>query len=49
MESELSLIIKAELIELSSDENMRMRFNEISCDKFWISIKSKYLELLKIA
>ncbi|XP_008190240.1 protein FAM200A-like [Acyrthosiphon pisum] len=38
-----------ELIELSSDENLRIKFNETTSDKFWISIKSEYPELSKIA
>jgi len=34
MDSKLSLVIKEELIELSSDDNLRIWFNEITCDKF---------------
>lgn len=46
---ELSLVIKEELIELSSDENLRLKFNEMTSDKFWIYIKSEYPESSKIA
>lgn len=49
MKSELSLVMNEELIELSSDENLRIKYNEITNDKFWISIKSEYPELSKIA
>lgn len=46
---ELKLNMKEKLIELSSDENQRIRINEITSDTFWIFIKSKYPELFKIA
>jgi len=49
MDSELSVVMKEELIELSSDKNLRIKFNEMTSDKFWISIKSEYPELSKIA
>jgi len=38
-----------ELIELSWDENSRIKFYESTRDKFWISFKSEYSELLKQA
>jgi len=44
-----NLIISKELIDLSSDENLSIRFQENACDTFWISIKSKYPELSKPA
>ncbi|XP_025422537.1 zinc finger BED domain-containing protein 5-like [Sipha flava] len=44
-----NLKIREELIDLSSDENLRIRFQENACDTFWISIKSEYLELSKQA
>lgn len=49
MDSELSLNIKEKLIELSTNENLRIIFKENSIDKFWIIIKSEYPELSKIA
>ncbi|XP_025415530.1 SCAN domain-containing protein 3-like [Sipha flava] len=42
-----NLKISEELIDLSSDENLRIRFQENTCDTFWISIKSEYPELSK--
>jgi hypothetical protein len=42
-----NLKISEKLIDLSLDENLRVRFQENTCDTFWISIKSEYLELLK--
>ncbi|KAL4105285.1 hypothetical protein QTP88_020538 [Uroleucon formosanum] len=47
--SERNLKISEELIDLSSDENLRIRFQENACDTFWISIKSEYPELSKQA
>ncbi|CAI6357014.1 unnamed protein product [Macrosiphum euphorbiae] len=44
-----NLKISEELIDLSSDENLRIRFQENACDTFWISIKSEYPELSKQA
>lgn len=41
--------LNEELIELSSDENLRIRFQENACDIFLISIKSEYPELSKKA
>ncbi|CAI6350260.1 unnamed protein product [Macrosiphum euphorbiae] len=49
MNSELSLVMNEELIELSADENLRIKFNETTSDKFWISIKSEYPKLSKVA
>ncbi|XP_025419894.1 zinc finger BED domain-containing protein 5-like [Sipha flava] len=40
-----NLKINEELVELSSDENLRVRFQENTCDTFWISIISEYPEL----
>ncbi|XP_060875374.1 protein FAM200A-like [Metopolophium dirhodum] len=44
-----NLKISEELIDLSSDENLRIRFQENVCNTFWISIKSEYPELSKQA
>jgi len=45
-----NLKISEELIDLSSDENLRIiRFKENACDIFWISVKSEYPELSKQA
>ncbi|XP_060861886.1 protein FAM200A-like [Metopolophium dirhodum] len=44
-----NLKIIEELIDLSSDENLRIRFQENACGTFWISIKSEYPELSKQA
>ncbi|VVC28346.1 Hypothetical protein CINCED_3A016197 [Cinara cedri] len=44
-----NLKISEELIDLSSDENLRIRFQENACDTFWISIKFEYPELSKQA
>jgi len=44
-----NLKISEELIDLSSDENLRIRFQQNACDTFWISIKSEYPELSKQA
>ncbi|XP_025420945.1 protein FAM200A-like [Sipha flava] len=44
-----NLKISEELIDLSSDENLRVRFRENRCGTFWISIKSEYPELSKQA
>lgn len=42
-----NLKISEELIDLSSDENLRIRFQENTRDKFWIFIKCEYSDLLK--
>ncbi|XP_008178224.1 protein FAM200B-like [Acyrthosiphon pisum] len=47
--NEECLVMNEELIELSFDENLRIQFNETISDTFWISIKSEYPELSKIA
>lgn len=47
IDSELSLIMKEELIELS-DENLCIKCNEILHNKFWISIRSDCPQLLKV-
>ncbi|XP_022168645.1 protein FAM200A-like [Myzus persicae] len=47
--NEECLVMNEELIELSADENLRIKFNETTSDKFWISIKSEYPELSKVA
>ncbi|XP_025415580.1 zinc finger BED domain-containing protein 5-like [Sipha flava] len=42
-------VMNEESIELSADENLRIKFNETTSDKFWISIKLEYPELSKVA
>jgi len=37
------------LIELPWDDNSWIKFYESTCDKFWISLKSEYSELLQQA
>ncbi|XP_022182070.1 protein FAM200A-like [Myzus persicae] len=49
IEPRRNLKISEELIDLSSDENLRIRFQQNACDTFWISIKSEYPELSKQA
>jgi len=44
-----NLKLSEELIDLSSDENLRTRFQKNACDTFWVSMKSEYPELSKQA
>ena len=40
-----SVIICEELCELQCDRTLKMRFTDLSLDKFWISVKEEFLTI----
>lgn len=43
--SGISTIEKEQLIDISTDETLRIRFNTSSCAKFWMSLRNEYPQL----
>lgn len=45
LNSEISIQEKEQLIDISTDETLRVRFNISSCAKFWMSLQVEYPQL----
>lgn len=48
MASDLTLAEKEEFIDISSDTNLKSKFQDMSVDSFWISLKNEYPETVRL-